>query len=72
MEYRYNLRMLGVLIEGPTIVYDDYLAAIISASVPGSTIKKKHNVCAYHFIRQLCAAGIMFFSHNEVCIHTTN
>ena len=43
MKYRYKLRMLGVPIEGPTIIYGDNLAATTNASVPGSTIKKKHH-----------------------------
>ena len=59
MEYSYKLRMLGVPIEGPTIVYGDNLAVITNASVPGSMIKKKHHACAYHFIREACTAGIM-------------
>ena len=59
MEYRYKLRMLGVPIIGKTIVYGDNQSVITNISIPSSMIKKKHHACAYHFLREAAAAGIV-------------
>ena len=50
MDYRFKLRMLGVPILGMSVIYGDNMAVITNASVPSSTIKKKHHACAYHFV----------------------
>ena len=61
MDYRFKLRMLGVPILGMSVIYGDNMAVITNASVPSSTIKNKHHTCAYHFVREASAAGIVCF-----------
>ena len=40
MEYHYKLRMLRVPILGISVIYEDNMAVITNASIPGSNIKK--------------------------------
>ena len=42
-----------------SLLYRDNMAVITNASIPESSIKKKHHVCAYHFIGEASAAGIV-------------
>ena len=56
IEYRYKLRLLGVPIIRMSVLYGDN---ITNTSIPGSIIKKKHHACAYHFIIELWATGIV-------------
>ena len=48
LEYRHNLRMLGVEIEGPALMLGDNKSVILNTSVPLSMLKKKHAACNYH------------------------
>ncbi len=61
MELRYQLRMLGVAIQGPTIMYGDNQSIVVSTTSPSSTLKKSHNALAYHRVREAVAAGIVSF-----------
>ena len=61
MALRYKLHMLGVPIQGPTIMYGDNQSVVINASNPSSTLDKKHNALAYHRTREAIAAGIIDF-----------
>ena len=63
MEYRYNLWMLGVPVEGPVMLLGDNLSVILNATVPSSMLKKKHLACIYHQVREAVAAKIMMFCH---------
>ena len=63
VEMRYNLRMLGVPIEGPSIMFGDNMAVINSASIPESNLKKKHNALIYHRVREAIAAKVLRFYH---------
>ena len=65
IEYRYKLRMLGVSIIGMSLLYGDNMAVIISTSIPGSNVKKKDHVCAYHFIEEASAADIVNFIYKQ-------
>ena len=56
---RYKLRMMGVPIEGPTHVKADNMSVIHNSSNPASTLKKKSNSIAYHFVRERAAAGVV-------------
>ena len=59
MEYirglRYKLRMMGIPCEIPSFVYGDNKSVLANTMVPDSTLKKKSNSIAYHFIREGCA-----------------
>jgi len=63
IEMRYMLRMLGVPVEGPSIMFGDNLAVINSASIPNDTLKKRHNALSYHRVREAIAAKVLKFYH---------
>ena len=52
---RYKLRMLGIPVELPTYIYGDNQSVLANTTVPDSTLKKKSNSIAYHFVREGCA-----------------
>jgi hypothetical protein len=56
---RYKLRMMGIPIDGPANVFCDNKSVVTNATVPTSTLKKKHNSIAYHRVREAVAAGIL-------------
>jgi hypothetical protein len=49
---RYKLRMMGVPLDGPTNVRCDNMSVVYNTSRPESTLKKKSNSIAYHFVRE--------------------
>jgi hypothetical protein len=55
---RYKLRMFGIPIEGPTNVFCDNQSVVTNATIPESTLKRKHNSIAYHRVREAAAAGV--------------
>lgn len=63
IEYRYNLRMLGVPIDGPALMLGDNQSVVLNTTTPSSALKKKHCAIAYHRIREAIAAGIVSFAH---------
>ena len=63
IEYRYKLRMLGVIVKGPVVLLGDNMSVIQNCSLPLSQLKKKHNAIAYHRIRECVAAGIIKLGH---------
>ena len=63
VEMRYMLRMLGVPVEGPSMMFGDNLAVINSASIPEDTLKKRHNALSYHRVREAIAAKVLKFHH---------
>ena len=54
---KYKLRMFGIDIMD-TKVFGDNNSVILNASVPESTLKKKHLSVNYHYVREAVAAGI--------------
>ena len=55
--------MVGVPIEGPSVLLGDNLSVVSSASIPSSTLKKKHTKIAYHSVREANAANIIVMGH---------
>ena len=55
---QYKLHMMGIPIDGPTNVFCDNDSVFCNATMPDSTLKKKHNAIAYHCTCQAQAAGI--------------
>jgi hypothetical protein len=49
---RYKLRMMGIPCEGPTFVYGDNQSVLFNTTIPESTLKKKTQSIAYHFVRE--------------------
>jgi hypothetical protein len=54
---RYKLRMMGVPIFGPSLIYGDNMSVIHNTQRPESTLKKKNNAIAYHAVRESVAMG---------------
>jgi hypothetical protein len=65
---RCKLRMFSIPIVGPANVFGDNKAVVNNATVPTSTLKKKHNAIAYHRVREAVAAGMVQITK----VHTTN
>lgn len=61
MEMRYKLRMLGVVLEDTSWMVGDNMAVVLNTTLPSSTLKKKHQACNYHRVREAIAAGIVDF-----------
>jgi hypothetical protein len=51
--------MFGVPIDGPANVFCDNQGVMKNASIPESTLMKKHNAINYHAVREAVAAGIL-------------
>jgi hypothetical protein len=56
---RYKLRMMGIPIDGPANAFCDNKSVVTNATVPTSTLKKKHNSIAYHRVREAVAAKVL-------------
>ena len=54
---RYNLRMFGVTIDGPSDVFCDNQSVVSNVSIPSSVLNKKHNYICYHRVREAHTAG---------------
>ena len=54
---RYKLRMMGVPIDGPANARVDNMSVVFNTSRPESTLKKKSNSIAFHFVRENVANG---------------
>ena len=52
---RYKLGMMGIPCGDPSFIYGDNQSVLCNTSVPDSTLKKKSNSIAYHFVREGCA-----------------
>ena len=55
-ELRYKLRILGVLIDGPTDIFCDNEAVFKSSSTPESVLRKNYHSVAYHKCREAVAS----------------
>ena len=52
---RYKLRMMGIPVESPAFIFGDNQSVLANTSMPSSTLKKKSNSIAFHFVREGCA-----------------
>mmetsp|Transcript_6374 Transcript_6374/g.9808 ORF Transcript_6374/g.9808 Transcript_6374/m.9808 type:complete len:115 (+) Transcript_6374:1595-1939(+) len=48
----YKLRMMGIPVVGPALIYGDNQSVLCNTSIPDSTLKKKSQSIAYHFVRE--------------------
>jgi hypothetical protein len=60
---RYKLRMMGVLIDGDTLVFCDNQSVVPNATRPESLLKKKSNAIAYHAVREAVAMKEIMICH---------
>jgi len=57
-ELRYKLRMMGVPLDGPAVVWCDNQSVAKGAAVPEAKLNKKHLGICYHAVREASAAKI--------------
>ena len=48
----YKLRMMGIPVNGPAFIFGDNQSVLANTTIPDSTLKKKSQSIAYHFIRK--------------------
>jgi len=60
---RYKLQMMGIPLEGPANVLVDNESVYRNATIPTSTLQKKHNSICYHYVREAVAAGCLRIAH---------
>ena len=44
--------MMGIPVEGPTRIYGDNQSVLSNTTIPDSTLKKKSQSIAYHFVHE--------------------
>ena len=50
--FRYKLRMMGIPCDGPSQIYGDNQSVLANTTMRDSTLKKKSQSIAYHFVRK--------------------
>ena len=63
IDMRLTLRYLGVPIIGPTFMFGDNQSVVTSATIPTSSLNKRHNALAFHRVRESIAAKIISYLH---------
>jgi hypothetical protein len=56
----HKLRMMGCPLDRPTCMLADNMSVVHDCSKPESALKKKSNLIAFHFVRELCASKTLF------------
>ncbi len=59
----YELRMMGIPIDGATHIYGDSMSVINNTSKPESILKKKNNAVCYHTVCESVAMGEYLTAH---------
>ena len=52
--------MMGIKVNEPTFIFGDNKSVLYNTTSPGSTLKKKSNAIAYHFVREGVARAVKF------------
>jgi hypothetical protein len=60
---RYKLRIMGVVLSGPTFVYGDNMYVAHNTHWPEYVLKKKSNSIFYHAVRESTAMGESIIGH---------
>ena len=61
MDIRQTLRYLGAPIGAKSFLFGDNRSVVASATIPHSTITKRHNILVFHRVREAIAAKLMAF-----------
>ena len=61
MDTRQTLRYLGAPIGAKSFSFGDNRSVVTSATLPHSTLTKRHNILAFHRVRETIAAKLMAF-----------
>ena len=54
---------MGIPVEGPTYIYGDNQSVLANTTIPDSTLKKKSQSIAYHYVREGVARDKWRTSH---------
>ena len=54
---------MGIPVEGPTYIYGDNQSVLANTTIPDSTLKKKSQSIAYHYVREGVARDEWRTSH---------
>ena len=61
MDIRQTLRYLGAPITTKSFLFGDNRSVVTSATLPHSTLTKRHKILAFHRVREAIAAKLMAF-----------
>ena len=61
MDLTYTLRYLGVPIKSKSYIFGNSRSVVTSATLPHSTLSKRHNILAFHRVMEAIAAKIIDF-----------
>ena len=61
MDLSYTLRYLGVPIKSKSYMFGDNRSVVTSATLPHSTLSKRHDILAFHRVREAIGAKIIDF-----------
>ena len=59
MDIRQTLRYLGPPIATKSFLFGENRSVVTSATLPHSTLTKRHHICAFHRVREAIAAKLM-------------
>ena len=54
---------MGVGLEKSSLLIGDNMAVVLNTTLPSSTLKKKHQSCNYHKVRESIAGGYIVYKH---------
>ena len=55
--------MLGVKLEASSWMLGDNMSVVVNTTLPSSSLKKKHQACNYHRVREAIAGKFITFGH---------
>ena len=61
MDIRLSFMYLGVPVHGPTYMFGDNNSVIQSTTIPHSKLNKRHNILAFHRVRECISSGVLRF-----------
>ena len=64
MDLRYTLRYQDVPIKSKSYMFGDTRSVVTSATLPHSTLSKRHNILAFHMVREAIVAKIIQSEYN--------
>ena len=59
--------MLGIPLIGPSVLLGDNKSVVDSAMIPSYRLKKRHNILAFHRVREAVASGFIVMYHLASC-----
>ena len=54
--------MLGCQLEPSSVMIGDNMAVVLNTTIPSSALKKKHQACNHHRVKESIAAGFINFA----------